>query len=131
MPQNYSYYLLVGAWLQGLLTSPRGAIARVTGQINNVCPREDLAVMEKSGKYSPRLIAKLRRRQAAHDNYYEAIGVFSASVVSRRSTRLRECEKADGQVAANAAGVDPTYLNASSLVFLLARIAHCASPHRC
>jgi uncharacterized MAPEG superfamily protein len=80
---NYSYLLLFPIWFQCHVASIRFATVRV-GYMNNHSPRVALAEMEKSGKYSPRLVAKLRRRQAAHENCLEMIGFFAAVVVSGR-----------------------------------------------
>ncbi|RSH91174.1 hypothetical protein EHS25_009473 [Saitozyma podzolica] len=100
---NYSYLLLFPIWFQCHVASIRFATVRV-GYMNNHSPRVALAEMEKSGKYSPRLVAKLRRRQAAHENCLEMIGFFAAVVV-----------------AGNTAGLSSEWMNFFSMGYFLLR----------
>jgi uncharacterized MAPEG superfamily protein len=79
-PYNYSYLLLIATFLQTNIASPKGAIIRL-GKYDNANPRTDLDKIEKDGKVSPNLIAKLRRREAAHQNCYDNLGIFAAAVV--------------------------------------------------
>lgn len=58
----------------------RGMMASL-GVLDNVCPRDTVAHMEKSGKYKPDDIAKLKRLEAAQTNCIESLGIFAASVV--------------------------------------------------
>jgi uncharacterized MAPEG superfamily protein len=84
---NYSYPLLFIIWFECHVASIRFATVRA-GYMNNHNPRVALDEMvagkgAKGGKYSPRLLAKLQRRQAAHENCLEMIGIFAATVVRR------------------------------------------------
>jgi hypothetical protein len=81
MYNNYSYHVIVGVFLQTLFSSTRGATIKL-GWKDNADPRNNVTDMEKSGKYSPNVIKKLRRREACHQNCWEALGIFCASVVS-------------------------------------------------
>ena len=81
MYNNYSYHVIVGVFLQTLFSSARGATIKL-GWKDNADPRNNVNDMEKSGKYSPNVIRKLRRREACHQNCWEALGIFCASVVS-------------------------------------------------
>jgi uncharacterized MAPEG superfamily protein len=78
---NYSYHAIIPVFLQTLFSSTRGATIKL-GWKDNADPRSNIADMEKSGKYSPNVIRKLRRREACHQNCYEALGIFCAAVVS-------------------------------------------------
>ena len=78
---NYSYHAIIGVFLQTLYTSNRFLTVRL-GWKDNADPRQNIVDMEKSGKYSANLIKKLRRRDACHQNCWEALGIFCASVVS-------------------------------------------------
>jgi uncharacterized MAPEG superfamily protein len=78
---NYSYHAIIGVFLQTLFTSNRFLTVRL-GWRDNADPRQNIVDMEKSGKYSANLIKKLRRREACHQNCWEALGIFCASVVS-------------------------------------------------
>jgi uncharacterized MAPEG superfamily protein len=78
---NYSYHTIILVFLQTLFTSNRAVTVRL-GWRDNADPRQNIADMEKTGKYSPNVIRKLRRREACHQNCYEALGIFCASVVS-------------------------------------------------
>jgi uncharacterized MAPEG superfamily protein len=82
---NYSYHAIILIWVQVLDASTRGAAMRLKWK-DNVSPRLSVDEMEKSGKYKPETIAKLRRRQAAHQNGYEALPMFIAAVVRIPST---------------------------------------------
>jgi uncharacterized MAPEG superfamily protein len=86
-PYNYSYHLLILTFLQTNIASPKGAILRL-GKYDNANPRTDLEKIEKDGKVSPNLIAKLRRREAAHQNCYDNLGIFAAAVVSYSAPRV-------------------------------------------
>lgn len=79
-PYNYSYHLLILTFLQTNIASPKGAIIRL-GAYDNANPRADIAKLEKDGKVSPAAIAKVKRRQAAHENCYDNLGIFAAAVV--------------------------------------------------
>lgn len=79
--QNYSYHLLVLTILQAFIITPRIAIARL-GFLDNVNPRQALDKMEKLGKWDKEVVKRLRRRQAAHENCLESLGVVCAAVVS-------------------------------------------------
>jgi hypothetical protein len=81
MYNNYSYHVIVGVFLQTLFSSTRGATIKL-GWKDNADPRNNIMDMEKSGKFSPNVIKKLRRREACHQNCWEALGIFCASVVS-------------------------------------------------
>lgn len=65
------------------MCSNRGALRRI-GYKSNVAPREQLALAEKEGKISPRLIEKLKRREAAHANALEGLGPFLGGLVRCR-----------------------------------------------
>ena len=77
---NLSYHSMILIWAQVLYASTRGPML-VLGVKDNVNPRSTIDELEKSGKYSPKLIDKLRRRQAAHQNGYEALPMYIAAVV--------------------------------------------------
>jgi uncharacterized MAPEG superfamily protein len=81
MYNNYSYHVIVGVFLQTLFSSTRAATIKL-GWKDNADPRNNIMDMEKSGKFSPNVIKKLRRREACHQNCWEALGIFCASVVS-------------------------------------------------
>jgi uncharacterized MAPEG superfamily protein len=90
--KNYSYHIIILVFLQTLYASTRGVTVRL-GWRDNADPRSNIDDMEKSGKYSANLIKKLRRREAAHQNCYEALGIFCASVVSSLNPRLDPCRQ--------------------------------------
>lgn len=71
---------------------------------NNINPRLCLDTLEKSGKYSPRLIAKLRRRESAEKNCWEGLPMILAAVV-----------------AGNTVGLSDTWMNGATLGYFLAR----------
>jgi uncharacterized MAPEG superfamily protein len=81
MYNNYSYHVIVGVFLQTLFSSTRGVAIKL-GWKDNADPRNNITDMEKSGKFSPNVIKKMRRREACHQNCWEALGIFCASVVS-------------------------------------------------
>lgn len=103
---NYSYHLLLAVFIQTNVASPKGAILRV-GAYDNANPRSDLDKIEKDGKVSPRLIAKLRRREAAHQNCYDNLGIFAATVV-----------------AGNQVGLGARYMNTMAGAYLAIRILY-------
>jgi uncharacterized MAPEG superfamily protein len=80
MVANYSYHLLGLTIIQGFFSSPRIIMARL-GMNDNVNPRQALDTMERQGKWDKATIAKLRRRQAAHQNCLESLGPVCAAVV--------------------------------------------------
>ena len=80
---NFSYHSILVIWVYTLVASTRFAAVSL-GWKDNVNPRVAVSEMEKSGKYKPAVIAKLRRREAAHQNAYEAMPMFCAAVVSWR-----------------------------------------------
>lgn len=84
---NYSYHILVLIILQAFLITPRIAIARL-GFIDNVHPRQALDKMEKLGKWDQKVIRRLRRRQAAHENCLESLGVICAAIVAGNTAGL-------------------------------------------
>ena len=84
---NFSYHSILVIWVYTLVASTRGAAVSL-GWKDNVNPRVAISDMEKSGKYKPAVIAKLRRREAAHHNAYEAMPMFCAAVVSETSPCL-------------------------------------------
>ena len=49
---------------------------------DNVCPRAALEAAEKSGKFSPQTIGKIRRRQGAEQNSWEGMPIILAAIVS-------------------------------------------------
>ncbi|GFZ50402.1 hypothetical protein JCM24511_08159 [Saitozyma sp. JCM 24511] len=85
---NYSYALLFLAWFQCHTAATRFATICL-GYRNNHNPRVALADMDKSGKYPSGLMAKLRRREAAHQNCLEMFGIFVAAVVPTSAVRGR------------------------------------------
>ncbi len=55
------------------------------GYSDNTSPRQELVRMAQDvadGKGDARVVAKLQRRQAAHYNCIEGMGIFCAAVVS-------------------------------------------------
>ncbi|ORY25721.1 hypothetical protein BCR39DRAFT_543075 [Naematelia encephala] len=84
---NASYHLLIVAWGQTLFASNRGAMARLKWK-DNVNPRVAIDELEKSGKYPPHVVAKLRRRQAAHENAYEGLIMLGTAVVAGNTAGL-------------------------------------------
>ncbi|WVQ98593.1 hypothetical protein IAU59_005723 [Kwoniella sp. CBS 9459] len=84
---NYSYYLIPLVHLQTLATSIRGATIRL-GFRNNVNPRELLAEIEKSGKVKPATLAKVKRRQAAHENCFENEAIWIGAVIAGNTAGL-------------------------------------------
>ena len=79
---NYSYYAAPLFFLQTVYASLRGPLIKMKLD-NNIAPRDVLNEMEKSGKYSPRLIAKLRRREGCEKNMWEGMPMILASTVCR------------------------------------------------
>lgn len=120
MYNNYSYHVIVGVFLQTLFSSVRGATIKL-GWKDNADPRNNVTDMEKSGKYSPNVIKKLRRREACHQNCWEALGIFCASVVS---LQLYRWDVVDEQVAGNQAGLSAEYMTKMSVAFFLIRCAY-------
>ncbi|TYJ53336.1 hypothetical protein B9479_006051 [Cryptococcus floricola] len=106
MTVNLSYYAIPLVHLQTLFASLRGATIRL-GFPNNVAPREVISEMEKSGKVKPHTIAKLKRRQAAHENCFENMGPFIGAVV-----------------AGNAVGLSTTWMNAMSITYFSLRCVY-------
>ncbi|WVF72338.1 hypothetical protein IAT40_007151 [Kwoniella sp. CBS 6097] len=100
---NYSYYLIPLVHLQTLVTSIRGASIRL-GFRNNVNPREIIGEMEKSGKVKPATLAKVKRRQAAHENCFENEAVWIGAVI-----------------AGNTAGLSSTWMNNMSIGYFVFR----------
>ena len=78
---NFSYHAIILIWLHVMFSSTRGAVFRLGWRQDNLIPRLSIDEMEKSGKYKDATIAKLRRRQAAHQNGFEALPMFIAAVV--------------------------------------------------
>lgn len=74
---------------------------------NNINPRLALDALEKSGKYSPRLIAKLRRRESCEKNVWEGMALILAAIV-----------------AGNTAGLSDKWMNTISLGYFVIRIAY-------
>ncbi|WVQ77960.1 hypothetical protein IAT38_000041 [Cryptococcus sp. DSM 104549] len=103
---NISYYMLPLVHLQTLGASIRFATVRA-GFRNNVNPRESLDLMQKSDKYKPETVAKLRRRQAAHENCFENEAVFIGAVI-----------------AGNQVGLSPKYMNIMSVTYFLLRLVY-------
>ncbi|WVR05050.1 hypothetical protein IAU60_002062 [Kwoniella sp. DSM 27419] len=103
MTVNISYYLIPLVHLQTLTTSIRGASIKL-GFRNNVCPREVIEEMEKSGKVKPHTLAKIKRRQAAHENCFENEAVWIGAVV-----------------AGNMAGLSPQWMNTMSIGYFALR----------
>jgi uncharacterized MAPEG superfamily protein len=77
---NYSYHMIIAYFILAQLSSVRFATVR-EGYLNNHNPRIALDKMEKLGKWNKETIARLRRRQAAHENSLESLGIFAAAVV--------------------------------------------------
>ncbi len=86
---NYSYHAIIPIWLQVQHASTRGEMLRLGWKQDNVNPRVSIDEMEKTGKYEKHTIDKLRRRQAAHENGWEALPMFIAAVVGLLSLTLR------------------------------------------
>jgi uncharacterized MAPEG superfamily protein len=63
--------------------------------------------MEKSGKYSPRLIAKLRRRASCEQNVNDGMAMILAAIV-----------------AGNTVGLSAEWMNTISIGYFLARVAY-------
>jgi hypothetical protein len=74
---NYSDAL---AWFHCHTAANRFPTIRL-GYRNNDNPGVALSEMDKSGKYSSALMAKLRMREAAHQNCLEIFGILAAAVV--------------------------------------------------
>lgn len=74
---------------------------------DNINPRLTLDKIEKSGKYSPRLIAKLRRRESCEKNIWEGLPLIFGAIV-----------------AGNAAGLSDKWMNTISLGYFVVRIAY-------
>jgi len=103
MTTNYSYYAVPLIFLQPLFSSLRGPLVRL-GVDNNANPRIVLDQLEKSGKYSPNLIAKLRRRESSEKNLWEGMPMILAAIV-----------------AGNSAALSAEWMNAMSLGYFVAR----------
>jgi uncharacterized MAPEG superfamily protein len=103
MTYNYSYHAVPLIFLQVIFNAPRGALIRMRVD-NNVNPRLVLDQMEKSGKYSPRLIAKLRRKQSCEANLWEGLPMIIAAII-----------------AGNTAGLSAEYMNAVSASYFVLR----------
>lgn len=100
-PYNYSYHLLILTFLQTNFASPKGDILRL-GKYDNANPRTDIDRIEKDGKVPPHVIARVRRRQAAHENCYDNLGIFAAAVVSSPPTLRKgqkRMEKGEGETS--------------------------------
>ena len=65
-----------------MYASTRGSTLKLGWKQDNVNPRISIDEMEKSGKYKASTIAKLRRRQAAHQNGLEALPMYITTIVS-------------------------------------------------
>ncbi|KAE8538124.1 hypothetical protein D1P53_006191 [Cryptococcus gattii VGV] len=100
---NISYYILPLVHLQTLAASIRGAAVRL-GFPNNVNPRQVLDEMEKSGKVKPKILEKLKRRQAAHENCFENEAIFIGAVI-----------------AGNHVGLSTKYMNIMSASYFVLR----------
>ncbi|WVN85194.1 uncharacterized protein L203_100339 [Cryptococcus depauperatus CBS 7841] len=100
---NLSYYIIPLVHLQTLFASLRGPALQL-GFRNNVSPRQILEEMEKSGKVKPHTLAKLRRRQAAHENCFENEPIFIGAVV-----------------AGNAVGLSTRFMNIMSILYFVFR----------
>lgn len=105
MTTNYSYYAVPFILLQPLFSSLRGPLVRL-GVDNNVNPRIVLDQLEKSGKYSPNLIAKLRRRESSEKNLWEGMPMILAAIV-----------------AGNTAGLSAQWMNLISIGYFVIRCA--------
>lgn len=150
MVANYSYHTVILVFLQTLFTSNRMVTVRL-GWRDNADPRLNIADMEKSGKYSQALIRKLRRRDACHQNCWEALGIFCAGVVcpslchqclltlvipwpgdGNAEYRYRYRLTNPGvQVAGNQAGLSASYMTKMSSAFFVIRCAYSMSPPLC
>jgi hypothetical protein len=71
---------VVPIWLLAHASGTRGVMRRV-GYASNVCPREQISIAEKEGKLSPRLLAKIKRREASHLNAMEGLPLFLGGLV--------------------------------------------------
>jgi len=100
---NYSYHLLLAYFLLTHASSTRWATVRA-GYLNNSNPRQALDKMEKLGKWDKELLGRLKRRQAAHENAFESLGIYAAAVV-----------------AGNTAGLSTQWMNGFTLTFFLLR----------
>lgn len=78
---NASYHLIILIWLQVMYASTRGAMYRL-GWHDNANPRIAIDELEKANKVPKKVIDKLRRRQAGHENGFEGLIMFVAAVVS-------------------------------------------------
>lgn len=106
---NLSYYLLPLIWFQAPYASVRGPLIRLRLD-DNTNPRLCLDRLEKSGKYSPRLIAKLRRRESCEKNVWEGMPMILAAIV-----------------AGNAVGLSERFMNTVSIGYFVLRCAYSES----
>lgn len=83
---NTSYFAVIPVWLLAHASGTRGVMRRV-GYTSNVNPREQIAIAEKDGKLSPRLLAKIKRREASHLNAMEGLPLFLGGLVHREGDR--------------------------------------------
>ena len=83
---NISYLAIIVIWLQVMYASTRIEVLRLGWMSDNVNPRISIDEMERSGKYKAETIARLRRRQSAHENGFEALPMFIAAVVRSGGT---------------------------------------------
>ncbi|CAD6566638.1 MAG: hypothetical protein TREMPRED_002875, partial [Tremellales sp. Tagirdzhanova-0007] len=104
---NISYLAIIVIWLQVMYASTRIEVLRLGWMSDNVNPRISIDEMERSGKYKAETIARLRRRQSAHENGFEALPMFIAAVI-----------------LGNGAGLSALWMNGISVVFFLLRCVY-------
>ncbi|BEJ15579.1 hypothetical protein CspHIS471_0501840 [Cutaneotrichosporon sp. HIS471] len=106
---NASYELLLLVFLQAMLSGTRLSTMSL-GYGDNTCPRQELdrmALDVAEGKGDARVVAKLQRRQAAHYNCIEGLGIFCAAIV-----------------AGNTAGLEAWYMNMIVCLYVLLRTVY-------
>ncbi|KAK5167144.1 uncharacterized protein LTR77_007874 [Saxophila tyrrhenica] len=112
-PPSYAgaYLIFHFIWAYGL-TSSR-TLKQILGIDHNVSPREDLSkygpAAVSSGKITQKQLDMLKRNEGAHANSYENYAVFAAAMIW-----------------SHVAGLDTTDVNASALVYTVARLAYVA-----
>jgi hypothetical protein len=79
---NLSYYAMAAYFLLTHFTSTRGDVLFKHGGDNTITTRQALSKLEQDKKITKRQSIQLARRQAAHENAYEAMIPFYASIVS-------------------------------------------------
>jgi uncharacterized MAPEG superfamily protein len=112
-PPSYAggYLIFHFIWAYGI-TSTR-TLKQILGIDHNVSPREDLSKFGpeavRSGKITQKQLDMLKRNEGAHANSYEHYPVFASAMIW-----------------AHVAGLDTVDINASALIYTVARLCYVA-----